>query len=197
MRGILSLLLVTSLLVVPAAAAGDGLSGSLQCPCGCEKFLTTCDCGSADNGRAFVQSLSAEGKDDSEIAEAYGARFGEEYVNYVPKRGRGLSLWVVPLIGAVVGSAALYYKLKLSEESRTGTGISCEECGSTVESGQKFCSSCGSEVSAATCRGCGKGLQGSTKFCTACGEPVGSSCPSCGEGVRSGAKFCSGCGEEL
>jgi len=196
-RLVLPVLVAASLLAAPAAAAGDGLLGSMQCQCGCGKFLTTCDCGSADSGRAFVQSLSAQGKDDSEIAEAYGARFGEEYVNYVPKKGKGLSLWIMPLIGAVVGSAALYYKLKTSGDAATGAGINCKECGSTVESGQRFCSSCGSEVSAETCGGCGEVLSGDTKFCTGCGEPVGSSCPSCGEAVQSAAKFCSSCGGSL
>ncbi|MFB6095056.1 MAG: cytochrome c-type biogenesis protein CcmH, partial [Halodesulfurarchaeum sp.] len=87
------------LLATPAAAAGSGggLLGQLQCPCDCGKYLSVCDCSSANAGRSYVQQLRQQGYTNAEIASAYGKKFGEKFVEFVPKQGSGLSLWLTPL----------------------------------------------------------------------------------------------------
>lgn len=198
----LAVLLALSVLAslwIPAASA-DSLDGALQCPCDCGEFLVTCDCNSATSAKSFIEGLRASGKGDAEIAEAYGARFGESYVNYVAKEGSGLSLWLLPPIGAVVGAAAIYYRLK-NQEGAAGpaqAGIAtCGECGAEVASDQGFCTACGTEVDVTRCGSCGSTLEGDASFCTSCGSEVGSACPSCGETAAPGSSFCSSCGEGL
>lgn len=197
---VLTTLLLAALATAPAAAqAQSGLDGALQCPCDCGKFLTTCDCDSADEARGFVSDLKSRGQGDAEVAESYGERYGEQYVNYVPKSGRGLSLWLAAPVGVVVGAGAIYYRLQGTGDSAVGgtTGAGCPNCGAGLGPDAKFCTECGAEAGLTTCSGCGASVRDDNAFCTGCGEPLESSCPSCGSSADPGAKFCSGCGEEL
>lgn len=168
-------ILVTSFLPV---ASAESLEGSIQCPCDCGKFLPTCDCDTAAEARSFIQGLSDNGLNDGEIAKEFEKKYGAKYVNFVPKEGRGLSLWLLPPLGVVVGGAAIYYRLK-SEEGRRGipriSGVTevCGSCGEPVRSGADFCSNCGAETSAsgaAFCSSCGTELSGDERFCPGCGE---------------------------
>ena len=60
----------------------------------------------------------------------------------------------------------------LIQNRRASRGANCEECGTSLEAGQRFCAKCG--------------------------KPVNSdACPSCGEKVRSGDLFCPSCGSRL
>lgn len=195
-RSVFTVFVLVFLLSQPVLAAGDGLDGALQCPCDCGKFLVTCDCESAAEAEAFVDSLRRSGRDESEIAERYGERYGEEFVNYVPKSGRGLSLWLLPPIGVVIGAGALYYRLRRPERHVTGSGR-CEGCGAELGPDACYCTECGAEAGVSTCGACGATVQRSAAFCTKCGEPIVAGCSSCGAAAEPGARFCSNCGEAL
>lgn len=170
------LMLLATVAAAPAVSAGDGLLGSLQCPCGCGKFLSTCDCSDADSARAFVASQREMGKSDAEIADAYGAEYGEAFVNFVPKKGSGLSLWAIPPLAVLVGAAGVYYVLtRKGTESSVGTPVTavCEGCGSELDPGQNFCPSCGAEVTVDQCGNCGAPVEAGDDFCASCGSKVG------------------------
>lgn len=47
----------------------------------------------------------------------------------------------------------------------------CPQCGNQVSSTAKFCTNCGTKLSA-TCPSCGTSLKPTSKFCTNCGTPV-------------------------
>lgn len=130
-----------------AAASGSGLLGQLQCPCDCGKYLSVCDCATADTSRSYVDSLQEQGFVNAEIAEAYGEKFGQQYVHYVPKEGSGLSLWLTPLAGVIVGAGGIliYFRRFRSAEPRETSAI-CPDCGSDLAPSAEYCPSCGSSI---------------------------------------------------
>ena len=93
----------------------------------------------------------------------------------------------------------------------------CTKCGNELKPGARFCTKCGTPVSAPvdqmksasqsmTCTKCGSELKPGARFCTKCGTPVSApveqmksasqsmSCPKCGKALKPGARFCTGCG---
>lgn len=130
-----------------AAASGSGLLGQLQCPCDCGKYLSVCDCTTADTGRSYVDTLQEQGFVNAEIAEQYGQKFGQQYVQYVPKEGSGLSLWLTPLAGVLVGAGGIlvYFRRFRSPEPRETRAI-CPDCGSDLAPAAEYCPSCGSSI---------------------------------------------------
>lgn len=145
---IVTVLLAISVAMGPAAAAsGGGLLGQLQCPCDCGKYLSVCDCETADRGRSFVQELSEQGLTNAQIAERFGEEFGQVYVDYVPKEGSGLSLWLTPLAGVVIGAGGIYvYFTRFRETSETAALSVCPDCGTALETDAEYCPDCGSTL---------------------------------------------------
>ncbi len=47
------------------------------------------------------------------------------------------------------------------------------------------------------CPDCGTLIEPGARFCSSCGTAVGDTCPGCGEVVRSGDRFCASCGRGL
>lgn len=85
--------------------------------------------------------------------------------------------------------------------------MSCEKCGAEIGEMDKFCSSCGAEVSSNrnVCGKCGAEVSESDRFCSSCGEKVNfneslnmpsglMNCPDCGNPVSRKAKACPNCG---
>ena len=77
--------------------------------------------------------------------------------------------------------------------------IICPNCKSANGKGTKFCSNCGSPLTA-TCPQCGASVSQDAKFCNECGNPMSlpdKNCPKCGATVPADTKFCSECGKKL
>lgn len=77
--------------------------------------------------------------------------------------------------------------------------ILCPNCRSPNDKNTKFCSNCGSPLTA-TCPSCGASVGLDTKFCSECGSPMAEpdkTCPGCGVTVEAGVKFCSECGTKI
>lgn len=149
LSGIVLVLVVASVALLPftVAAASGGLLGQLQCPCDCGKYLSVCDCSTADTARSYVQQMEDQGLTNPEIADAYGSEFGEDYVEYVPKKGSGLSLWVTPLAGVVVGAGGIYvYFRRFRGNHDTGSLSICPDCGNELDDHTDYCPSCGANV---------------------------------------------------
>ena len=83
--------------------------------------------------------------------------------------------------------------------SATGDEVICPNCNSANAKNTKFCSECGSPLTA-TCPNCGASVAQDTKFCSECGSPMTEpekTCPGCGVTVGAGKKFCSECGTKI
>lgn len=130
-----------------AAASGSGLLGQLQCPCDCGKYLSVCDCPTADTARSYVQKLQEQGFTNAEIADAYGEKFGSQYVEFVPKGGSGLSLWLTPLAGVIVGAGGILVYFKRFRDPAPPESVSvCPDCGTALETDATYCPNCGSSL---------------------------------------------------
>lgn len=141
---------VLALMVVagPAAAADSGgLLGQLECPCDCGKYLSVCDCGSADEARSYVQNLRQQGLGTAEIADSYGQEYGDQYDQYVPKEGSGLSLWLTPLAGVILGAGGIFiYFRRFRDDGQAASVSICPDCGTQLDTGAEYCPSCGSSI---------------------------------------------------
>jgi len=87
----------------------------------------------------------------------------------------------VPVRAQLVAEAAQYVQQQDDEDKKIEALIQahkashrskCEQCGSSVEAGNRFCPKCGTPVNS-------------------------NACPSCGENVRAGDLFCPSCGGQL
>ncbi|MFR5833768.1 MAG: double zinc ribbon domain-containing protein [Acutalibacteraceae bacterium] len=79
--------------------------------------------------------------------------------------------------------------------------FTCKVCGSEVERGQAYCTTCGAEVVSnyeVTCPACGTKNNAGSRFCANCGGALGvlrkPVCDICGTPNLPGAKFCVVCG---
>ena len=78
----------------------------------------------------------------------------------------------------------------------------CPKCGSQQPTTQKFCGSCGADMTVAPATGkpcikCGKPVAAGLKFCGECGSPQTLTCPSCKAENPGNLKFCGECGKPL
>ena len=50
--------------------------------------------------------------------------------------------------------------------------ITCEHCDEPIQTGQRFCSKCGSAISYEQCPSCGKKILADDLFCSSCGRQI-------------------------
>ena len=77
--------------------------------------------------------------------------------------------------------------------------VLCPNCNSPNGKDKKFCSECGSPLTA-SCPNCGAAVGLDQKFCSECGSPMAEqdkTCPGCGATVEAGKKFCGECGTKI
>ncbi|MDP2776329.1 MAG: zinc ribbon domain-containing protein [Anaerolineales bacterium] len=58
----------------------------------------------------------------------------------------------------------------LIQNRRSSKDANCEECGTFMEAGQRFCAKCGKPVNSAACPSCGKKIRAGDLFCPSCGS---------------------------
>ncbi|MBM3182358.1 MAG: zinc-ribbon domain-containing protein [Chloroflexi bacterium] len=58
----------------------------------------------------------------------------------------------------------------LIQNRRASRGSNCEQCGASMETGQRFCVKCGAPVNSAACPSCGKKIRAGDLFCPSCGS---------------------------
>jgi cytochrome c-type biogenesis protein CcmH len=78
----------------------------------CPTCHTTLDMSSspiAARMRAYIRRWIAAGDTKSEIKQKLVAQFGDSVLAEPPKRGFSLLAWLLPLVGVLVGGAALAY----------------------------------------------------------------------------------------
>ena len=82
--------------------------------------------------------------------------------------------------------------------------FTCKVCGSTVEAGQAYCTTCGADVTEnyeCVCSCCGTKNIAGNRYCSKCGNILGvlskPTCQICGAKNLPGTKFCVSCGAPL
>jgi len=80
--------------------------------------------------------------------------------------------------------------------------ITCPSCGASNAAGARFCTSCGTGLTApaATCPSCGALNPPQARFCAACGTTLAPSpptCAGCGAELGLDARFCPSCGRAV
>ncbi|MCK5835237.1 MAG: SPFH domain-containing protein [Lentisphaeria bacterium] len=87
----------------------------------------------------------------------------------------------------------------LHQEQPVAAQVSCPHCNAQVQSGSKFCLSCGQSLTASSqtpCIKCGHGLAAGSKFCPDCGSAQVCQCVECKIELKPGSKFCPECGSK-
>jgi cytochrome c-type biogenesis protein CcmH len=103
---------VIALALPPAAGAATscpalrGLESQLMCPT-CKSTLELSNAPAANQIRRFVCERAAAGDSDGEIKDKLVADFGPGVLAAPPKEGFDLLVWVLPLLAAALGAAAI------------------------------------------------------------------------------------------
>lgn len=107
--------LMLSLISQSAVASGSkptqkSIEGALTCQCGCNQTVAGCDhygCSSREEMRALIQKEIAAGKDETAIFQDMTLRYGVKVLAAPPARGFNLTVWILPILGLMVGLAAV------------------------------------------------------------------------------------------
>lgn len=86
---------------------------NLICACGCPReTLGTCTCGYANERRDELRTMLAQGQTVQAIQEAYGKRFGSNYLALPPNSGASRLIWALPLLAFVAGAGLVVVLLR-------------------------------------------------------------------------------------
>ncbi|HLO14539.1 MAG TPA: zinc ribbon domain-containing protein [Anaerolineales bacterium] len=88
-----------------------------------------------------------------------------------------------PLRAQLMAEAAQYIEAEKKEDEQLEAAIQtrrkthkenarCEQCGASMEPGQRFCPKCSSAVNQELCPSCGKKIQAGDLFCSSCGNKI-------------------------
>ena len=121
-RIVLLTLFIITLFVVPALAqdpqkdvdlnAVNAVARKMNCPTCQSLNLADCRTQTCNQWREQIGDLLASGMTQEEVLDWYVTRYGEEVLQEPPKHGVGLYVWILPIIGFLVGAGWLAYILK-------------------------------------------------------------------------------------
>lgn len=88
-----------------------------------------------------------------------------------------------PLRAQLIAEAAQFIEAEIKEDAQLEEliqtrrtmqrlDLKCQDCGSPIETDQRFCSKCGSAVNKEKCPSCGKKIQADDLFCSSCGNKI-------------------------
>jgi membrane protease subunit (stomatin/prohibitin family) len=147
------------------------------------------------NMQQYAQFQAAEALRDA--AQNQGSGFA----------GMGAGLGAGAVLGNIMGEALKIgnqqnnqYNNQQNQQNQQAAQIVCPTCKALVPSGQKFCSSCGSQMTntLSKCIKCNAEIPKDSKFCPECGNSQISEalCGKCGAKLTPGVKFCPECGNK-
>lgn len=111
----LGAVLMVALISEGSAASGSkptqkSIEGAVTCQCGCNQTVSGCDhygCSSREEMRALIQKEIAAGKDETAILQDMTLRYGVKVLAAPPAQGFNLTVWILPILGLMVGLAAV------------------------------------------------------------------------------------------
>ena len=124
---IISTFIVAALAVTSARAAGPkptvkSIGAGVICQCGCNFPVSTCNheqCSSRDEMKALAEKEIAAGKNETTILQDFVLRYGVKVLATPPASGFNLSVWILPVVGVVLGLAVA---IVLARRWRRGRG---------------------------------------------------------------------------
>lgn len=93
----------------PSADDVNRVAKQLSCPTCTGINVADCPTETCAQWRAKIGDLLAEGKTDQDILDYFAARYGDHVLQVPPTRGFFVSVWLVPILGVVIGMAAFFY----------------------------------------------------------------------------------------
>ncbi len=97
------------------------------------------------------------------------------------KIGKVIDEDYIPARAQLLAEAAQFIRQQEAEQDkiealiqarRASKEVNCEQCGTTMEAGQRFCSKCGAPVNRSICPSCGKKVRAGDLFCRSCGSRI-------------------------
>lgn len=129
-----------------------------------------------------------------------------ESMGAAPFMGAGMGIGMGVGVGGAMAGSMSNIANQMSFDKKKDDSIECRKCHAKVPVGQKFCGSCGCDMSkpieeeskkpepVIVCAKCGAENKGS-KFCMECGKKY-IPCPECGADMEEGSSACNVCGYE-
>jgi cytochrome c-type biogenesis protein CcmH len=84
------------------------ITKELICACGCGKVTYDCYCDLAKEWKDQITQDVAAGKTQQQIIASYVETYGDSVLATPKKSGLELSIWTLPVIAAVFGTAVIY-----------------------------------------------------------------------------------------
>lgn len=89
------------------------VTSNLVCTCGCDNMIvSSCTCSAADQVRADVRDLIAEGLTKEQIWARYVAQYGQKVLASPTTRGFDLTAWLLPFIATFLAGGLLILALR-------------------------------------------------------------------------------------
>jgi cytochrome c-type biogenesis protein CcmF len=96
---------------------------ALRCTCGCPRdLLSTCSCESAEEARERIREKMRVGEARDAIVAEYEAEHGLDALAVPPNRGAFRVIWIVPVVGIVLGAFGLGRMLRRWRGGGPGAG---------------------------------------------------------------------------
>lgn len=96
----------------------QGIDRMIMCPVCPAETIDQAQVQIAQQMRAVVREMLAEGKDRGEILDFFVSRYGQDILAAPPKSGANLVVWVLPIVGMGAAIVAAFFILR-SMTSRT------------------------------------------------------------------------------
>ena len=84
------------------------ITKELICSCGCGKVAYDCYCDTAAQWKEQILQDVSAGKTQKQIIDSFVATYGDGVLATPKKSGLELSIWTLPVIAAVFGTAVIY-----------------------------------------------------------------------------------------
>lgn len=119
---ILAILFLTALPLAFATTVNE-VASQLVCTCGCTMIVSDCNCGTADDMRALIQSKIDQGMDKGAILGSFVSQYGEKVLAAPTKSGFNLTAWILPfaalLVAGVVVTLVIRTWVRATQEAPT------------------------------------------------------------------------------
>lgn len=89
-----------------SAPTAKAIGDNIICQCGCNQTVASCNhymCSSRTEMQAMIEKEIAAGKSETTILQDFVLRYGVKVLAAPPASGFNLTIWILPVIGALAG----------------------------------------------------------------------------------------------